>query len=277
MNRSITRSLFAIDIAWLVLAVGYLYRLFDQRPETYTPLFHRMMLVVSIGVWTLLALTVRLDYFDKGWRSHAVLTAIAAKTAVLTASIVAFSYPVMQSFPGKRLLFFTLLLFAGFIVIRLAIYLFLCWQHARGHSRQVVLMGDERFTREFASKISKHPELLYEVVGTLYPMGGSGHFADVHRNESAMGQSGLLEAFAERNVSDLIVLLDGSYDSEIHSLVASCTKRGMRVSVLPGGYELYTTKPRLMDIDGFPLVSLDGPQPAPGAELVKRIMDIAIS
>jgi len=175
------------------------------------------------------------------------------------------------------LIYFGGLLFLGFLLIRIGVYHFLRTQHRRGNTKKTVLVGNERFTREFAFKILRHPELLYEVVGTLFPVGAS-----VPGPDGAITSGGLLSSFdvlralAERKVHELVVLFDESPGVEFQSFIARCQAQGIKIKLLPRGYELYASKTKLIEIDGLPLICLENPPIGPGAAAVKRAMDLTI-
>jgi lipopolysaccharide/colanic/teichoic acid biosynthesis glycosyltransferase len=176
------------------------------------------------------------------------------------------------------LIYFGSLLFLGFLSIRVGAYHFLRSQHRKGNTRKIVLVGSKRFTQEFAFKIYRHPELLYEVVGRLYPVGAGGPDVDrgIAADDKLLSSFDVLGALAERQVDELVVLVDESPGLEFQSFVARCRDQGIKVKLLPRGYELYTSKPTLIEIDGLPLVSLENPSIAPAAAVLKRAIDLIL-
>jgi lipopolysaccharide/colanic/teichoic acid biosynthesis glycosyltransferase len=191
--------------------------------------------------------------------------------------VIAFAYLTNLDYSAVLLVRLGVLLCLGFLLNRIGMYLVLLVQHRRGHTKRVVLVGNERFTREFAFKILRHPELLRQVVGMLYPLGdgrvSDGANATVGKLLSSFE---VLEALAERRVDELIVLLDESPGLEFQNFVVHCRAQGIHVEVLPRGYELYTSKPKLVEIDSLPLISLESPSVLPVEAAVKRGMDLAI-
>ena len=73
----------------------------------------------------------------------------------------------------SRLLFLYLpfLLFAGFLLIRCGARLVILSRARSGRARRAVILGGGTLAVELAEKIRRHPELLLEVVGFLYPSG----------------------------------------------------------------------------------------------------------
>ncbi len=276
MNRTVPRFILYCDIVWLLLALGASYTLRYDALVPYEGSFYRLLALAAVGVWIALFSMIRLDCFTGGWRSHLVLSKIAMGTSFLMIFILTFAYLARLYYSRLMLLYFAGLLFAGFLAIRVGTYLFLCRQHKNGRAKKVVLLGNDRFILEFTSKILGHPELLYDVVGTLCTARTEDRSVPGPADSSRLplGSEDVLSAFTEHKVSELIVLLDESPGLEFQTFIARCRAQDITVSVLPHGYELYTSKPKLVDIDGFPLVSLEQRSIGPAAAIVKRAVDL---
>ena len=270
MKSSLRFCIFACDTIWiavaLVLSYGLCYGHFEASP---TPI-NAFLLLVGAGVWGLLFTTMSLDCIESGWRFHVTVGKMLHATSVLVTVMLASAYLAKLYYLRLILEYFCVLL-PGFLLIRVGWYLFRRSLHRTGHGKRVVLMGSERFAREFAFKINRHPELLYQIVGTLYPVVGPGSDAsngltlgDSNYNPGHLGSVDVLKCFAERRVNELIVLQEGPPGLEFHTFIAQCQTMGMCVTVLPSGYELYTSKPKLIEIDGLPLISLETPSGLPG-------------
>jgi lipopolysaccharide/colanic/teichoic acid biosynthesis glycosyltransferase len=63
--------------------------------------------------------------------------------------------------------------------------------------------------------------------------------------------------------------------NEILNLVALCREQAIRVSLVPQPYELYLSRPSLLDLGGLPLLQI-GEMPTPSAGLGKRVLDLAL-
>jgi lipopolysaccharide/colanic/teichoic acid biosynthesis glycosyltransferase len=278
MNQRVARYILGVDALWLMLALGLSCLLRYGRLQPYPPADYRFLILAGVGIWSLLFATMRLDCLEGGWRLHVVIGRTVTAAGLLIVCVLTFAY--LQKLYYSRLLlgYFAALMLIGVILIRVGAYFFLRAQHRRGRARKVVLVGSERFTREFAFKILKHPELLYQVVGTLSPVGTgvSSRDSAVAPSERTLNSFDVLRALRNRGVDELIVLLEESPGIEFQTFVVRCIAGGVHVSVLPRGYELYTSKARLIEIDGLPLISLEGPKTFPGAPAVKRSMDLLI-
>ncbi|MGB8065789.1 MAG: sugar transferase [Candidatus Sulfotelmatobacter sp.] len=269
-------TVFSLDAVWIVLALGVSYALRYSEVRLIPPAFYGLLIFTSVAAWVMLFHTLRLDGFDGGWRIGTMVGRTAFASAVLIASVLTVAY--LDRFYYSRLLlgYFSLLSFVGFVLIRIGAYSFLRGQHRRGVTKKVVLVGNDRIAREFAFKIRSHPELLYELVGTLYPFGESGPNGslDLHSNQP-LSSIDVLENLNDFHIDELIVL-EQHPDLEFQSFINRCRENGIHVSVLPRGYELYTSKLKLIEIDGLPLLSLENPAKFPLATTAKRTMDLVL-
>jgi lipopolysaccharide/colanic/teichoic acid biosynthesis glycosyltransferase len=277
MNSRLRFYILGSDVIWLAMALGLSYGLRYSQLKPFPPAVYSFLVLAGIGVWALLFTTLSLDCFDGGWRFHVAVGKMIRATCVLMILIIVSAYLARLYYSRLLLIYFGVLLFLGFLLIRVGMYLFLRTRYRRGHARKVVLVGNERFTREFAFKIGRHPELLYQVVGMLYPVGDGMALDSGTSAGQPLSSFDVLRAFSERRVDELIVLQDETPGLEFQSFVARCRAQVIRVNVLPRGYELYTSKPKLIEIDGLPLITLERPSTLPGAAALKRVMDLLIS
>ena len=276
MNSRLRFYILGSDVIWLAAALGVSYGLRYSQLDPPNPFYGFLIFMGGIA-WALLFAAMSLDCFDGGWRFSVTVGKMVRATSLLMILIIVCAYLAKLYYSRLLLMYFGALLLLGFIMIRVTFYVFLRAQYRMGHVRNVVLVGNERFTREFAFKIGRHPELLYQVVGMLYPVADGRVLNGGMRASSPLSSFDVLKAFSERRVDDLIVLQDEPPGLEFQSFVARCRAQGIRVNVLPRGYELYTSKPKLIEIDGLPLISLESPSVVLGAAAIKRVMDVFIA
>jgi lipopolysaccharide/colanic/teichoic acid biosynthesis glycosyltransferase len=74
---------------------------------------------------------------------------------------------------------------------------------------------------------------------------------------------------------DELVMAHTPASNEILNLVALCRQQSIRVSLVPQPYELYLSRPSLVDLGGLPLLQL-GEMPVPSAGIGKRLLDLAL-
>ena len=275
MNRRyISFGLLTLDTLWLILAMGISYVVRYEALQPPPPRFYWVLGATALVAWAVLFRIVRLDGFNAGWRLGILVGRVATATVLLIACVLTVAYLDQLYYSRLLLGYFTVLLFAGFTLIRLSIYRFLRSHYPRGLSTRVVLVGNNHITREFAFKIFRRPELMYEVVGTLYTAGaksengasGSSYGKDLNCLE-------VIQLLREYKVDELI-LLEYAPGTELQSFIVQCRSAGIHINMLPLGYELYTSKPRLAEIDGLPLIWLESPAKFPWAPALKRMMDL---
>ena len=74
----------------------------------------------------------------------------------------------------------------------------------------------------------------------------------------------------------MILALSRPTSAELLTLTARCREAGIRVSLVPQPYELYFSKPVLLDLDGLPLLQLNDPIPSHFFLQCKRSIDLAL-
>lgn len=277
-RRWTSLTVFFLDTWWLVSALGLSYVLrYSSEVRLHPPAFYGLLIFTGLGAWALLFRAMRLDGFDGGWRIATIVGRTAFATGLLMAFVLTAAYLDRLYYSRLLLSYFGVLLFVGFILIRIGVYYFLRGQYRRGVTRKVVVVGNDRVAREFAFKIQRHPELLYELVGTLYPVGDnvSNESPDLQPHQ-ALSSIDVLETLEQHGVDELIVL-EQPPDLEFQSFISRCRNQGIHVSMLPRGYELYTSKLKLVEIDGLPLISLENPPKFPLATTVKRVTDLVLA
>ena len=238
-----------------------------------------LLLAISLAVWTLLYLTMHLDGFRNGWQFSAVIGKTSTSIALLMAAIVTCGYSTKVYFSRLVLFYFAMLLWLGIILIRYATYGYLRFQARSGRTRKVIVISDNDLSREIVDRIGRHPELLYEIVGSLSPF-GSTVIGNRSSSPSASNVFGSLEVPAllkKLGVQELLVLLKDTPGIELQNCLIRCQEEGMRIHLLPQPYELYISRPKLTQIDGVPLITLERASFSPVALMVKRVFDLIVS
>lgn len=233
--------------------------------------------VAAWVIWTLLSLFLALDGFEGGWRLSAVVSQLLLAVGGMMLVLLAGGYLFASYVSRLVLVYFGLLLFAGFALIRVGAYLMLRAGSENGAARRIVIVGRGRLVRELARKIRRHPELLCRVVGFLSPDDGaaepglsSGSAAEVN-----IRSVGVVDLLRTHQVDELVLALPDCAPPELLSLAAHCRERGIRISLVPQLYELYLSRPSLIDLDGLPVVQLGQLKIAAGAAW-KRPLDLAL-
>jgi lipopolysaccharide/colanic/teichoic acid biosynthesis glycosyltransferase len=234
-------------------------------------------LVLALFLWSGLSSWLRLDGFRGGWRVPAVLSQLFPAVLGLMAMLFAAGY-IAQVFMSRLALgYFGVLLFLGFAAIRLTLRSFLVSRYRVGAVRRAVIVGDGALAREMAATIDRHPELLCQVVGFLYPAQSA---LDLSSPEAAtdlvsLQTVGIVELLQSRRVDEIILTVPEPGHSEIVDLATSCRDAGLAVSLVPQPYELYLSKPELLDLDGLPLLQWEGVVAVAANPPWKPVLDLA--
>jgi lipopolysaccharide/colanic/teichoic acid biosynthesis glycosyltransferase len=282
-SRNLRNSILTADLAWGMLAMPLAYLLRygwvwpGLRDRSATMLIPPLM--ATLLLWSVMSSWVRLDGFRSSWLFSAVMSQVLLSVSALMCTLFAIAYLAGHLISRLALGYFGLLLFLGFLLIRLIARSILVSQRARGFIRKVVIVGNGPLAREMCTKIERHPELLREVVGVLSPgEDACPNLPTANQKDAISLQScHVAELLQSRGVDEIILTVPTPGHPEIIDLTSRCNSRGIAVSMVPQPYELYLTKHELSDLDGVPLLQLV-PLTSGGAEpLWKRPFDVCMA
>jgi lipopolysaccharide/colanic/teichoic acid biosynthesis glycosyltransferase len=278
--RRISGWILAFDLIWAALAfvvsVGIRYgfdwtRMIRPSVPALLPFF-----LATCVMWTLLSGSLKLDGFQGGWRLPAVVSHLVAALLCTTSILLALAYLARNYVSRLVLLYFGLLLLAGFISIRCIAYLILRAKCRQRGVWRVVVLGTGRLAHELAQKFEDHPETLCSVAGLLFPQESSAEdleFARANPSSVTLSTFDVADYLRERRI-DEVILASNVANPEFRNIVDRCRECGIRISVVPQLYELYVTRPRLLDLDGLPVLQLREPHASFGYLTSKRLLDI---
>ena len=261
-SRNLRNSVLTADLAWGMLAMPLAYLLrygwVWHGPKDRSALIFIPPLMAALLLWSVMSSWVRLDGFRSGWHFSAVLSQVLLSVLALMCALFTLAYLLGAFISRLALGYFGLLLFLGFLVIRLVARSVLASRRARGLIRKVVIVGNGPLAREMVTKIECHPEMLREVVGFLNP--GEDAYPNLpsanREGALALQSSNVAELLGSREVDEIILTVPTPGHPEIVDLTSRCNARGIAVSMVPQPYELYLTKHELIDLDGVPLLQL---------------------
>jgi lipopolysaccharide/colanic/teichoic acid biosynthesis glycosyltransferase len=264
------------------LFLAYLLRYGDKVSAYLTqPIPWETILIVVVGAlvsWFGLYESMPLDSFREGWSLSATVSRIVLAAAIQMGVVLALAYLARVYFSRLMLAYFAITFCVLVLLVRVVTYCFLRTYHRIGRPRRVVIVGEGKVARELTRRIRRHPELLYEVVGLLNPWTQPGNGRD---NQSVLGNGELssldaLKALEESGVQELMVCLDQPSAPEVQHFLARCLGQGIRVSLVPQPYELYCSRARLVELEGVPLVALEGVPHSRAAAAIKRATDLIL-
>lgn len=282
-QRSLSVSLLIADLFWSVaamlsaLALRYGVHWNQVAKDSVAQLLP--FFAAALCIWTLFSLVLPLDGFRGGWRLSAVISQLLLAVGTLTLILLSGGYLLRSYVSRLALVQFSVLLFAGFVLLRIAFYLSLRAQRNNDQVRRIVVLGGGHLARELVRKLDRHPETLCRVVGFLAPDDGAvstGPLSGGAKDTVSATTLGVAELLSAHRTDEVIVVLDECTSPNLLNLVALCRDRGIRVSLVPQFYELYLSRFQLTDLDGLPVLQLARPGLNVPALVAKRASDLIL-
>ncbi len=264
--------------AMVALPLAYVmrYGLTWYGPTNGTFLTFVPPLLVVVAVWGLIFLWMKLDGFSRGWDLPATLSQLFLALCLLMAVLMAGAYLLRIFLSRLTLSYFGVLLFIGFLSIRCAAHAILGSRYLARAVRRILIVGNGPVAREMAAKIERHPEMLCDVVGFLCSSDTS---FDTRlpgtASQARMIQTlGVIDLLREQRVDEVIITLSKPGSPEVMNLADRCRREGIGVSVVPYPYELYLSKPQLLDLGGLPILQLREAKSKFVNSALKRSLDV---
>ncbi len=250
--RRVNRWILFADLAWSVVALfpaealryGAFWEAADRGPS-----YALLPFVATAAVlWVLLSSQMKLDCFRGGWRFPAVVSQISLAVLCLMSILLAAGYLRRDYVSRLALSYFGILLFVGFIGIR--------------YIARLLLLAKS--------------QMLCSVVGFLWPEDDGNVSSHNFKTSVTIPAWNVVELLSAQAVSDVILALPEPSLPEVLNLASRCRENGIRVSFVPQPYELYLSKPALLDLDGIPVLQL---HEVPASDFFfqsKRFVDIVL-
>jgi lipopolysaccharide/colanic/teichoic acid biosynthesis glycosyltransferase len=274
----------AADLLWLAIAFlcADVFRYGVHWGDAQERFAHILLpfLCVAWLLWGLLSSKMSLDGFRGGWHSPAMVSSLFLGVSLLMTLLLAGSYLSQLYVSRLALGYFGVLLLLGFIAIRYGARLLLRVRHRAGKVGRVIIVGSGQVARELALKIERHPEMLCRVVGFLYPQDGSGNLGlpqSPSRECTTLFTLQVVDLLRSQHVDELILAVPKPSWPELLNLVGRCRGQGINVSLVPQPYELYLSKPDLLDLGGLPLLRLRDSSTSGMFFHWKRVADLALT
>lgn len=281
--RKVRYIIVIADTAWIFAALALTCGISSGFPglpdrlltedQIYAPIVASCMIA-----WWAIYRRLGLDGFRRGWQWGKLLSEILVGVAILAGILSACAFLTQDSIPRSVLLGFTALLGCGFVSIRAGVHVALAC--TLKPCRKAVIIGNGKVAQELSFKLQHHPEMRCEIAGFLYPTGSemdAGAISGKLGTNVQVQDLGTVRFLAEKGVTDVIMAVsDKDANQSALELAIRCREAGLRVSVVPRTYQLYLSRPSLMDIDGLPLLSLDNIHRDRIDAISKRIVDLAI-
>jgi lipopolysaccharide/colanic/teichoic acid biosynthesis glycosyltransferase len=272
----------ACDLFWITLTIFVAYVLrygfawYD--PSGRSHLTFVLPLLATLGFWAVIFGWMKLDGFCRGWQPSAIFSQLFLAVCILIVVSLASGYLLRSSISRLTLIYFAIVLFAGFVGIRYVMHAILGSRYLTRAVCRVVIVGGGPLAQEMAAKLERHPEMLCQVVGFLCS-------ADVSFDTRIPGTGGeptivqtlgIIDLLREQRVDEIVIALPSVGLPEVMNLVARCRRDGIGVSVIPHPYELYLSRPQLLDVGGLPILQLREANANSANAAWKRALDLAL-
>jgi len=96
-------------------------------------------------------------------------------------------------------------------------------------------------------------------------------------NVRNIAASNVIELLQHQRVNELIFAMPRSGNGAVADLMDQCVKAGLVVTIIPQPYELYLSRPELIDLDGLPLLRLRHSFGVSAEPAWKRAMDLILA
>jgi lipopolysaccharide/colanic/teichoic acid biosynthesis glycosyltransferase len=282
-SQKIQYWVLATDLAWILMAMTGAYAVRDGvvghgAPQaSFAPLL--LPCLVALGLWCSLFFGMKLDGFTRGWELPAILSQLMVAVVFLTLSLLATGYLFRLFVSRLIILLWGAFLFGGFTAIRHGARLALSSKYLTSCVRRVLIVGDGPIARELGDKIEQHPEMMRRVIGFLCSSDVSSDARSLAGSDGGpivVHTLGVMDLLRRERVDEIIIALDKAAQSEIISLTAQCQREAISVSIIPYAYELYLSRPYLLDIGGLPIVQLHEVQETLLYAIWKRATDLVL-
>lgn len=272
------------DLLWIVIAFwsANLLRYGLHWAQIDRSGVHALLPFLAAGglLWIFLFYRMHLDGFHGGWRFSAISSSLFLAVACQMLALLAAGYLTRRYVSRIVLLAFGVLLFFGFVLLRAAFSHILRARRRSGNLCRLVIAGSGTVARELALKIERHPEMLCEIVGLLFQedqaedrsfLNGESH------PPMSVSTLGVVDLLCQRGVHELMLALPSSPSPEVLKLAVQCRERGIGVSLVPQPYELYLSRPKLLDLDGLPVLHFGRPSASNSFVFAKRALDLTLT
>ncbi|MDO9464403.1 MAG: undecaprenyl-phosphate glucose phosphotransferase [bacterium] len=262
--------------------LAYYIRFYIHKvPAEYIPAFHPYLklLIIVIPIW-LISLSYhglykqRNSFISPIDKVYLIFKAVLFATLVLMA--ITFLY---RQFSYSRLTFgyASAFNFLCITLMSMAIRKIQIAAIKRGFGiRNVIIVGTDETAKAIAFKIQKHIALGYKIIGYISDKEITS--SESKNNPEILGGiSEIPEIAREKNIDKIIFASPNVSNKDTLDIILKCTELNVDFTIVPGLYEIVTSKVNVDDIDGIPVIGLKE-SPLQGFNLfLKRAFDLILS
>ena len=283
-TRNLRYWILIADLLWLLgslqLAIQLRYAASGTASVKQPFLQYSLLILVAALAWTFLFFEMHLDGFQGGWHFPAIISRVIVAISILMTFVLASAFLAQHYYSRLVLLYFACIFPAGLVGIRFALRSVLVSTFRNAMVHRSVILGRGPVALELIRKIASHPEMPFQVVGTLYPGevdGSNGAVNGLSKSLTSVKTLQVLELLDQLKVQRLIIAMPQPNSAEVRKLIYGCRKAGIQIYVVPQWYDLYVSKAELVDIDGLPLLSLKERSSSALDLALKRGIDLLLS
>ncbi len=252
-----------------------------QVPAEYIPAFHPYLklLIIVIPIW-LISLSSHGLYKQKNSFLSLIDKVYSIFKAVLFATLVLMAITFLyRQFSYSRLTFAYAsgLNFLCITLMSMAIRKIQITAIKRGFGiRNVIIVGTGETAKAIASKIQKHIALGYKIIGYISDKEIT-HSKGENNLEIMGGISEIPKIARKKNIDKIIFASPNVSNKDTLDIILKCTELNVDFTIVPGVYEIVTSKVNVDDIDGIPVIGLKESPLQSFNLFLKRAFDLILS
>lgn len=265
------------DLAWLAIALAlarllHMHSLAQTQLISFAPAY-----LVAAFLWTATAYAMQLHHVAGKDQIPVVLSDTLLGVVIFIICSLAASFMTRGPYSRLEFFYFGCISLVGFIFIRLCARVVIKRFRSVAAIRTVVL-GSGRLALEVARKVSAHPEYMREFIGFLYPANNDmpGVSSRSLRGSTTAPAGDVQSLLRINGVQEIILAGSEANAPHTFNLVQECRAAGIRISVVPSFYDLYSSRAQVIDFDGLPVLVVEGRDPGEWMLLGKGILDFVL-
>lgn len=277
--RKISLVTLLADVVWIpgaLVTAHWAYGHYNHAAVLSLAHYVHVVLAAAI-LWVGLQSRITIEGSRASSHLPAMMSQVTVASSFLLVAMLATAFLAHEMLSRGVMLITGFLLLGGFIGIRLMARWAVQVRARHGGTRRAVILGDGHLARELRAKLERHPELMLEVVGYLYPSTGAPLTGNGTGNATGESLSSVdvLGRLKQQGISEVLVAQPQVSQAEIKRMIAACRSAGMQVRLVPLFYELYLARTSMVEVEGVPLVTLREPVFSSAAMAIKRGVDLA--
>jgi Undecaprenyl-phosphate glucose phosphotransferase len=143
--------------------------------------------------------------------------------------------------------------------------------------KYMLIIGAGDLGCNFLERLEKHREFGFYVKGFLDD--DNAKQGTKIGSTTVIAKIAILEDYLDKNhVDEVVIALPLAAYEKLGTIIATCEKHGVRVSIIPDYFRYIPAKPKVAEIDDIPLIYIrDVPLDTGLNKLIKRVFDIIIA